>query len=121
MIIIDRSNPTKAKRTLEDAAIVIHDGASVLLFPEGTRTHDGNIQPFKRGAFQMAYKSGAEVVPVTIKGTLEFLSRTDTLPKMGKGITITIGKPLQVDSSLPTDRDREADLMRRTEEAVRQA
>jgi len=121
MIIIDRSNPTKAKRTLEDAAKIISNGASVLLFPEGTRTHDGNTQPFKRGAFQMAYKSGAEVVPVTIKGTFEFLPRTEKLPKMGSHITVTIGKPLHVDNSLPTDRDREADLMRRTEEAVRLA
>jgi 1-acyl-sn-glycerol-3-phosphate acyltransferase len=119
MIIIDRSNPTKAKRTLQDAAKIIHDGASVLLFPEGTRTHDGNIQPFKRGAFQMAYKSGAEVVPVAINGTFEFLSRTDKLPIMDSNIVITIGMPLHIDRSLPTDRDREADLMRRTEEAVR--
>lgn len=118
MIIIDRSNPTKAKRTLENAAKMIRDGASVLLFPEGTRTHDGNIQPFKRGAFQMAYRSGAEVVPVAIRGTFEFLSRTGTLPKMGSYITVTIGKPLHIDTSLPSDRDREADLMRRTEEAV---
>lgn len=119
MIIIDRSNPAKAKRTLDNAAKIIHDGASVLLFPEGTRTYDGNIQPFKRGAFQMAYKSRAEVVPVTINGTFEFLSRTDKLPHVGSIITVTIGKPLHIDNSLPTDRDREVDLMRRTEEAVR--
>lgn len=119
MIIIDRSNPARAKQTLGDATKIIRNGASVLLFPEGTRTRDGNIQPFKRGAFQMAYKSGAEVMPVTIKGTFEFLPRTEKLPKIGNTITITIGKPLQVDGSLPTDRDREADLMRRTEEAVR--
>lgn len=119
MIIIDRSNPAIAKQTLDDAAKIIRGGASVLLFPEGTRTRDGNVQPFKRGAFQMAYKSGAEVVPVTIQGTFEFLPRTKKLPKIGNTITITFGKPLQVDSSLPTDRDREADLMRRTEEAVR--
>ncbi len=118
MIIIDLSNPSKAKRTLEKATQVIRGGASILLFPEGTRTHNGNLQPFKRGAFQMAYKSGVEVVPVILKGTFEFLPRTENLPKRGSQITVTIGKPLDVDTSLTTDRDREADLMRRTEEAI---
>lgn len=120
MIIIDLSNPSKAKRTLEKAAQVIRGGASVLLFPEGTRTRDGNLQPFKRGAFQMAYKSGVEVVPIILKGTFEFLPRTENLPNRGSHITVTIGKPLHVDTSLSTDREREAGLMRRTEEATKQ-
>jgi 1-acyl-sn-glycerol-3-phosphate acyltransferase len=119
MIIIDRSNPTKAKRTLEQAADIIRSGASVLLFPEGTRTHTGEIQPFKRGAFHIAYQSRAEVVPVKITGAFKFLPRTERLPKIGTKLSVRIGKPLKIDDTISSDREREADLMRRTEEAIR--
>lgn len=119
MIIIDLSNSTKAKRTIQKAILIIRNGASVLLFPEGTRTPDGAIQPFKRGAFQMAYKSGVEVVPVALRGTYNLLPRTDWIPKMSAHIEVTIGSPLHIDSTLQTDREKEADLMRRTEEVIR--
>jgi len=70
-IPIDRSHPKTAIRSLEDAARRMREGASVLLFAEGTRTRDGHLQPFKRGAFSLAVKSGVPVVPLTIKHSFE--------------------------------------------------
>lgn len=118
-LIIDRGNAVKAKRTLNAAVTKIKAGASVLLFPEGTRTHDGTLQAFKRGAFHLAYESGAKVVPVHIHGTFDVLNRFERLPRSNMTITVTIGKPLSVDTSIDGDRNREMDLMQRTEEAVR--
>ena len=119
MIIIDRSNPKKAKETLALATKRIRYDASVLLFPEGTRTHTGELQQFKRGAFHMAYESGAKVIPVAIKGTFDILPRTKNLPSPNKVVFVTIGVSLEVSKEIQNDREREMDLMRRAEESVR--
>ena len=118
-IIINRSNAVKAKKSLTHAADVIRGGGSVLLFPEGTRSRTGEIQPFKRGAFHMAHESGAKVVPIAIRGAYEFLPRTKTLPSSNKKITVTLGTPLEISLDIKNDREREMDLMRRAEESVR--
>jgi 1-acyl-sn-glycerol-3-phosphate acyltransferase len=68
-IPIDRSNAKNALQSLEQAARRMREGASVLLFAEGTRTRDGNLQPFKRGAFSLAVKSEVPVVPLTINNS----------------------------------------------------
>lgn len=118
-IIINRSNAIKARKSLTHAADIIREGGSVLLFPEGTRSHTGKLQPFKRGAFHMAYESGAKVIPVAISGSFEFLSRSKTLPISNKKIFVSIGAPLEVSSQIENDREREMDLMRRSEESIR--
>jgi 1-acyl-sn-glycerol-3-phosphate acyltransferase len=82
-ISIDRGDGREAIESLEKAAREIREGSSVLLFPEGTRTRDGKMQPFKRGAFALAVRSHVPVVPVTVNGS--FL----ILPK--KGLRINPG------------------------------
>jgi len=72
---IDRSNRIEAKRSVEEAAHKIHNGVSVLLYGEGTRSTDGMLQPFKRGAFNLAVRSGVPVVPLTINGTFRVLPK----------------------------------------------
>jgi 1-acyl-sn-glycerol-3-phosphate acyltransferase len=74
-IAIDRGNKIDALRSVEEAARRIHDGDSVLLYAEGTRTQDGRLQPFKRGAFNLAVKSGIPIVPVTINGTYTIMAK----------------------------------------------
>lgn len=120
MIIIDRSNSSKAKKTLAHAVEIIRKGASVLLFPEGTRTSSGELQSFKRGAFHMAYESGAKVIPVAIKGSFDLMPRSAKLPASNKTVYVSIGQTLEVDPKIENDRQREMDLMARAEEAVRQ-
>jgi len=117
-IIIDRSSPAKSKQTLAEAIKKINSGASVLLFPEGTRTSDGNLQPFKRGAFHLAYQSHAKVLPVALIGTFDVLPRQKKLPKSGMKVTVRIGEPLEANAELAADREKEFDLMERTEKAV---
>ena len=64
-----------ARRSLDEAVEKIRGGASVLLFGEGTRTEDGKLQPFKRGAFHLAVRSGVPVVPLTINGTYSIVPK----------------------------------------------
>ena len=68
-ISIDRYHRESAFESLEVAANKIKSGVSVLIFPEGTRSRDGNIRPFKKGGFVMAIDSGVPIVPVVITGT----------------------------------------------------
>jgi 1-acyl-sn-glycerol-3-phosphate acyltransferase len=68
-ISIDRSDRRAAHKSLLDAAEKIAQGVSVIIFPEGSRSMDGNIKPFKAGGFHLAVRSGRPIVPVVIHGT----------------------------------------------------
>ena len=68
-ISIDRSNRKSAFRSLADAAQKIRNGTSVLIFPEGTRSRDGEIGAFKKGGFVLTVDAGVPVVPIIIYGT----------------------------------------------------
>lgn len=68
-IPLDRSDGRKALKSMENAAAVIRGGSSVVMFPEGTRSRDGQLLPFKRGGFMLAVRAGVPVIPVTINGS----------------------------------------------------
>ncbi len=72
-IFIDRSNTEAALRSLDEAKSKIVDGTSVIFFPEGTRSRDGNLGRFKKGAFRVALDLGIPILPVTISGTRAIL------------------------------------------------
>ncbi|MBM4160929.1 MAG: 1-acyl-sn-glycerol-3-phosphate acyltransferase [Ignavibacteria bacterium] len=74
-ITIDRGKARAAMKSLERAAERMRTGASVILFAEGTRTRDGKLQDFKRGAFSLAVRSGVPIVPVAINNTFGILPK----------------------------------------------
>jgi 1-acyl-sn-glycerol-3-phosphate acyltransferase len=67
-IPIDRKNPRDSVRTIEKGAQQIRDGHTMAIFPEGTRSRDGVLKPFKNGSLKLAIKSDAIILPVTIDG-----------------------------------------------------
>src|SRR5258705_1724904 len=72
-IAIDRQDRASAIRSLSSAVGPIQNGASIILFPEGTRSRDGRLARFKRGAFHLALDAGVPVVPVAIAGTFQVI------------------------------------------------
>ena len=68
-IPLDRSDGRRALKSMDNAAAIIRSGKSVVMFPEGTRSRDFRMLPFKRGGFMLALKAGVPVVPVTINGS----------------------------------------------------
>jgi 1-acyl-sn-glycerol-3-phosphate acyltransferase len=70
-ISIDRSDRKSAFESLARAAATIRNGTSVLIFPEGTRSRDGRILPFKKGGFVLSVDAGVPIVPIIIRGTRE--------------------------------------------------
>ena len=92
-IFVDRANPKGIKRTIEEAKKTLKDGMSVVIFPEGTRSSDGQMKKFKRGAFQLAVDLNMPVVPMTINGSYKILSKTSFFVNPGK-LTLTIHEPI---------------------------
>lgn len=114
-ILIDRENPAKAMESLEKAKKKIERGVSVLLFAEGTRSLDGNIQPFKRGAFTLATRSGKKIVPLTIKGTFEILPKKKFRIRPGE-VKLFVDPPIEHNGS--TDKKSELELMEKVRNII---
>jgi 1-acyl-sn-glycerol-3-phosphate acyltransferase len=95
VIAIDRKNRPDAVRSLEAAAGKIREGKSVVTFPEGTRSMDASIQPFKKGVFHLALEAGVPIVPVSIVGSHEIMSKRSFRIRPGK-VRLVIGEPIRV-------------------------
>jgi 1-acyl-sn-glycerol-3-phosphate acyltransferase len=78
---------------------MIRQGKSVVLFPEGTRTTDGHLLPFKRGGFVLARKADVPVVPVTINGSGR-VNPANQMRLYSGNISITLHPPLSPPSDL---------------------
>ena len=68
-IFVDRSNPEAARKSVADALDRVGDGVGVLFFAEGTRSPDGKLRRFKKGAFRLAVSQGLPILPLTVVGT----------------------------------------------------
>jgi 1-acyl-sn-glycerol-3-phosphate acyltransferase len=114
-IVIDRGKARDAIKSLEEAAMRMRQGASVILFAEGTRTRDGKLQPFKRGAISLAVKAGIPVIPVTINNTFKILPKGSWHVKP-TDIELVLEKPIPTDRF--TGREGEHQLSQLVREAV---
>ena len=103
-IFIDRQNPLAARRSIQQAAERIRGGSSVAIFPEGTRSRDGHLGPFKKGGFHLAIQAGVPIVPVGIRGAHEVMPRGSLILRRGP-VTLEIGEPIATASLSIADRD----------------
>ena len=113
-IFIDRQNAVAARRSIDDAGRRIRGGDSVLIFPEGTRTRDGQLGPFKKGGFHLAMEAGVPIVPIALRGTRALMPRGSLRVKSGE-VFVTIGAPIP--TSGLTLEDRPA-LIQRVRDAI---
>ncbi|MEJ2200504.1 MAG: lysophospholipid acyltransferase family protein [Desulfuromonadaceae bacterium] len=88
-ISLDRGDRKKAVKSMYEAVRRIHEGTSVIIFPEGTRSVDGRLQAFKRGGFMLALKAQVPVLPVAIRGSIDIMSK-DSCWIRGGSIEVTI-------------------------------
>lgn len=103
-ISIDRYDRESAFKSLDVAANKIKSGVSVLIFPEGTRSRDGKIRPFKKGGFVLAIDSGVPIVPVVITGTRAIMPKGKFRIYPGH-VSMVIHKP--IDTSTYTRETKE--------------
>jgi len=104
-IPIERDSPKKAYRSMLRAAEVVRNGVSVIIFPEGTRSPDGNLQPFKKGVFLLALKSRAPILPITIQGTSKIMRKGDWRIYPGQ-VRIQIDPPIET-AGTPAEKEEE--------------
>ena len=99
-VIVDRGDRSDALGSLKKAQERIAGGISVVVFPEGTRSLDGRLQPFKRGGFLLAVKSKTPIVAVTINNSARALPKGDWRVRRGT-ITVTISAPISMENHRP--------------------
>lgn len=114
MIFVDRSNPERAIESLKKGGQLIRDGVNIFAFPEGTRSKNGYVQPFKKGVFMLALEAGVPIVPMAIHGARDALpyGSFDPIPNE---ITVKIGSPIALDEY---DVSRRDDLINDVRKAV---
>ena len=94
---VDRGDKVRAKDAITQATRLLEDGVSIYLAPEGTRSRDGQVGPLKKGGFHLAKATGAPIVPVAVRGTIDILPRDRLAMRLGKPVEVTIGAPIPVE------------------------
>ena len=114
MIPVDRDD---SQASIERLTRLKLDGFSAIIFPEGTRSPDGTLLPFKKGAFVAAIHLGVPVVPVVCKGTTRIMPKGKYLSILPGEAEIVVLEPIATDGMTYADRDRLRDEVRRRIEA----
>ncbi|MGB7574591.1 MAG: lysophospholipid acyltransferase family protein [Thermodesulfobacteriota bacterium] len=113
-ISIDRGGTRDTVEAMNEAAQKIRDGMSVVIFPEGSRSPDGSIQPFKKGGFTLAIKSKVPIVPVAISGSRAIMPKDKFTATSGE-IRILVAHPIETENSALKDREL---LMKKVRETI---
>lgn len=111
---LDRSDGRQALKTMASAAEKIKNGVSVIIFPEGTRSMDGKLIPFKRGGFLLAARAGVPIVPFTINGSASVNPPKQLHINRGT-ISLRFGDPISTEGATGKRRD---DLIDRVKNAI---
>lgn len=82
-IFVDRRNPKQASKAIREALARLGNGVGILFFPEGTRSLDGHLLPFKKGAFRLSNEQEIPILPVTLVGTRDILPARSLKPFPG--------------------------------------
>lgn len=96
-IPVDRSDREAAAASIEVAVQTLRQGLSFAIFAEGTRSADGRLRSFKRGAFSVAIEAGVPIVPVSIVGTQALLKKGDWIVRPGE-VVVRYGPAVETSS-----------------------
>ncbi len=113
-ISIDRGGTRDTVEAMNVAAQKIREGMSVVIFPEGSRSPDGSIQPFKKGGFTLAIKSKVPIVPIAISGSRDIMPK-DKLTATAGEIRVFVGPPIEIQHYSLKDRES---LMKQVRETI---
>jgi 1-acyl-sn-glycerol-3-phosphate acyltransferase len=113
-ICLDRSDRERAVQSLQEGTNKLGGGWSVVIYPEGTRTPDGLLHSFKKGAFMMAVQTGIPILPVTCNGAFKIMPKKKLLFRPGH-VTLTVGDPISTEGLTEADVPK---LMEETWQAI---
>lgn len=113
-VFVDNSSIVSRRDSIVKAKEVIEEGVSIIMFPEGSRTKNGGLSPFRRGAYKVAIEMGLPIVPITINGPYDVM-RVKTLTLNPGKLELSIHRPIPTANlnkeDIPT-------LMKQTEEII---
>ncbi|HLV61190.1 MAG TPA: lysophospholipid acyltransferase family protein [Fredinandcohnia sp.] len=104
MVFVDRSRTAQAVASMQQAEDLLRAGANIIAFPEGTRSIDGRIRPFKKGAFMVALHTGTPIVPMAIHGARDVLPPGTFRARPGV-VRLRIGAPIPTEGLGSEHRD----------------
>jgi 1-acyl-sn-glycerol-3-phosphate acyltransferase len=105
-IFIDRDDRNRAVESLGAArGLLENESPTIIMFPEGTRSATGELQPFKKGAFVLAIQTGVDIVPAAISGSREIMRKGSLLIRPGT-VSVRFGEPIDVQGLTMEDRNR---------------
>ena len=102
---LDRENVREGLKTILNCIELIKSGTSIFLFPEGTRSLNGEMIPFKEGGFKIATKTGCPIVPVAIENT-ENIFETHIHKDKRQTVSVRFGAPIFVSELTPAEKKR---------------
>jgi 1-acyl-sn-glycerol-3-phosphate acyltransferase len=112
-IRVDRGGTRDTVEAMNEAAQNIRDGMSVVIFPEGSRSPDGSIQPFKKGGFTLAIKSKVPIIPIAISGSRDVMPKNKFTATSGE-IRMRVGHPIETEHCSLRDREPLMEKVRKT-------
>ena len=111
-VALKRMDGRSQAQTFKKCVSLLKEGVSILVFPEGTRSKDGVVKDFKAGAFKMARRGQAPIVPISLKGTNRVMPHGKGFLRFYPGkVNITIHEPLETEEDV-------AEWSRKTKEAI---
>jgi 1-acyl-sn-glycerol-3-phosphate acyltransferase len=113
-IPVDRKNRERAIEAIEAGIKALEAGHSFMVFPEGTRSSDGRLQPLKKGVFVMALQAGAPIVPISVSGSSKIMRKGKFVVHPGL-VRITIHETVPTEGRTLDDRD---EIMERVRKAI---
>lgn len=111
-LFLNRDNAREGLKTILLGADYLKAGYSMFIFPEGTRSRDGQLGPFKGGSMKMAQKADVPVVPVAISGSDAIFERNEGLRVMPGTVKISFGTPFRISELSKEDRKNAGELAR---------
>ncbi len=109
---VDRSDRRKAAKALLQCAKLLRKGCSLVFFPEGTRSHNGEVLPFNDGPFQLAIREKAPVLPLVVEGSGEALPRHSWIFRHSQDIYLRVLEPVDVTAFGPNQTGELRDSVR---------
>ncbi|MBI3698452.1 MAG: 1-acyl-sn-glycerol-3-phosphate acyltransferase [Acidobacteria bacterium] len=113
-IPVERNEPESRRQALEAGVQRLRKGLSLLIFPEGTRSPDGRLLPFRPGPFTMALETHVPIVPITVIGTRDIMSKGKLGIRPGR-VRLVFHPPISTAGLTPADRDT---LMQQVRDAI---
>ncbi len=101
-VFMDRENMRQSAKAIMQGIKNLKNGYTMVVFPEGTRSEDGGLLEFKPGALKLATKSGVDVLPITISGSKDIMTKGSKRIRPAE-VTLTISEPIEMTDALKQD------------------